>query len=282
MAARSGDLLKQRAEAIGGHAFVCDLLDPVQVDDLIGRVESGVGPVDVLVNNAGLETIQTFHASAPSEIRDVVRLNLEVPIVLTRLVLPAMLERRRGHLVYLSSLAANRWISRVDGLFRHQGRGEQLRRRARMELKDTPISSTVVAPGPVDTEMWDRIEESQEYAALVARLRLLRLIPKASPESVAKRTVDATVSERRHVRMPTRLLANHLLREAPTRLTELLTTGVVVGPRVERSDSRTRSAPAITAQQHAEWSFDLARGSIERRMKVERGSTHGPRHGPAR
>ena len=235
MAARSGDVLEQRAQEIGGHAVVCDLLDPGQVDDLIGRVESDVGPVDVLVNNAGLETIQTFHASEPATIRDVIRLNLEVPIVLTRLVLPTMLERRRGHLVYLSSLAAT---GGFPGLTVYSGTKAGVNNfvaALRMELKHTPISTTVVAPGPVDTEMWDRIEESREYAALVARLRLLRLIPKASPESVAKRTVDATVSERRHVRMPTRLLANHLLREAPTRLTEALTTGVVLGPRVERS-----------------------------------------------
>jgi len=236
MAARSGEVLERRAQDIGGHAFVCDLLDPGQVDELIDRVTSDVGPVDVLVNNAGLETIQTFHASEPSGVRDVVRLNLEVPIVLTRLVLPSMLERRRGHLVYLSSLAST---GGFPGLTVYSGTKAGVNNfvaALRMELKDTPISTTIVAPGPVDTEMWDRIEESQEYAALVARLRLLRLIPKASPESVARRTVAATVSERRHVRMPTRLLANHLLREAPTRLTELLTTGVVVGPRVERSE----------------------------------------------
>lgn len=234
MAARSADLLEQLAEEIGGHAVVCDLLDPLQVDGLIERVTADVGPVDVLVNNAGLETIQTFHTSEVSDIRDVVQLNLEVPIVLTRLVLATMLERRRGHLVYLSSLAAT---GGFPGLTVYSGTKAGVNNfvaALRMELRDTPISTTIVAPGPVDTEMWDRIEESKEYAALIARLRLLQLIPKVSPETVARRTVDATLSERRHVRMPARLLATHLLREAPTRLTEVLTKGVVVGPHIDR------------------------------------------------
>ena len=67
---------------------------------------------------------------------------------------------------------------------------------------------------------------------MLKRLRLFRLLPKASPDTVARKSVDATITGSRHVRMPRRLLVNHLLREAPTRITEGLTTGVVLGPQV--------------------------------------------------
>ena len=232
VAARDGAALDQLATELRGHAFVADLLDPVQVDGLIERVEAAVAPVDVLVNNAGMESVGAFHASDPSVIRDIARLNFEVPMVLTRLALPGMLERRRGHVVFLSSLAGTGGFA---GLAVYSGTKAGLNNfvaSIRMELKDTPITTTLVAPGPVDTEMWDRLEAVTEYAAMLKRLRLFRLLPKASPDVVACKTVDATAAATRHVRMPRRLLVNHLLREAPTRITEGLTTGVVLGPQV--------------------------------------------------
>ncbi len=232
IAARDGAALDRLAEEFRGHAFVADLLDPVQVDGLVDRVEAAVGPVDVLVNNAGLETIGAFHVTDPSVIRDVARLNFEVPMVLTRQVLPGMLERRRGHVVFMSSLAGTGGFAGLAVYSGTKGGINNFVASIRMELKDTPITTTLVAPGPVDTGMWDRIEEATEYAALLRRLRMFRLLPKASPEVVAVKTVDATVLAARHVRMPRRLLVNHLLRETPTRITERLTTGVVLGPQI--------------------------------------------------
>jgi uncharacterized protein len=236
IAARDGAALDRLATELHGHPFVADLLDQAQVDGLIDRVEAAVGPVDVLVNNAGLETVGAFHATDPAVIRGVAQLNFEVPMVLTRQVLPGMLQRRRGHLVFLSSLAGTGGFA---GMAVYSGTKAGLNNfvaSIRMELKDTPITTTLVAPGPVDTEMWDRVEDATEYAALLRRLRLFRLLPKASPEVVACKTVDATASPARHVRMPRRLLVNHLLRETPTRITEVLATGVVLGPQVSADD----------------------------------------------
>ncbi len=233
LVARNTDAIKALADELNGHAFTCDLLDPDQVDELISRVEHEVGPIDVLVNNAGLETSEPFQTVGSETIRDVVRLNLEAPIVLTRNVLPGMLDRGKGHLVYLSSLAGT---GGFPGLAVYAGTKAGVSNfvaSLRMEMRDTPITTTVVAPGPVDTEMWDHIEEANDYAPMLKRLRLLQLIPKKSPETIAKRTVAATVAERRHVRTPRRLFVNHAVREVPTRITELVLSGVPLGPKVE-------------------------------------------------
>jgi short-subunit dehydrogenase len=153
-------------------------------------------------------------------------------MVLTRQVLPGMLARRKGHLVYLSSLAGT---GGFPGLAVYAGTKAGLTNfvaSIRMELRDTPITTTVVAPGPVDTEMWDHIEEVSDYAPMLKRLRLFQLIPKRSPEFIATKTVEATVAERRHVRTPRRLLLNHVAREVPSRITEALMTGVKLGPQI--------------------------------------------------
>ncbi|MEZ5379922.1 MAG: SDR family NAD(P)-dependent oxidoreductase [Acidimicrobiales bacterium] len=233
LVARSTDALKSLADELDGFAFTADLLDPDQVDELIARVELEAGPIDVLVNNAGLETSEPFEGIGTETIRDVARLNFEAPMVLTRQVLPGMLARRKGHIVFLSSLAGT---GGFPGLAVYAGTKAGVSNfvaSLRMEMRDTPITTTVVAPGPVDTEMWDHIEDAGEYADMLKRLRLFQLIPKKSPELIAKRTVAATKAERRHVRTPRRLLVNHLLREAPTRITESLLSGVKVGPVVD-------------------------------------------------
>ncbi len=233
LVARNTDALKSLADELNGFAFTADLLDPDQVDELIARVELEAGPIDVLVNNAGLETSEPFEGIGTETIRDVTRLNLEAPMVLTRQVLPGMLARRKGHIVFLSSLAGT---GGFPGLAVYAGTKAGISNFAaslRMEMRDTPITTTVVAPGPVDTEMWDHIEEAGDYDAMLKRLRLFQLIPKKSPQLIAKRTVAATKAEKRHVRTPRRLLVNHLLREAPSRITESLLKGVKLGPQID-------------------------------------------------
>lgn len=230
LVARSAETIKTYADELGGHAFPTDLLDADQVDDLIPRIQHEAGEIDVLVNNAGLETNAFFNKVEPQEIRDVTTLNLEVPMVLTRAVLPGMLERNRGHFVFTSSLAGT---AGFPGLATYGATKAGLTNFAaamRMELRDTGLNMTVVAPGPVDTQMWDSLEEENELAPMLKRLRQLQLIPKKSPDYIASQTVKAVLSDKRHVRSPKRLASNTILREAPTRLVETLLTGVPLGP----------------------------------------------------
>lgn len=222
IAARSADALASIAEEIGATAVTVDLLDPAQVDGLIDEVERRAGPIDVLVNNAGLET-NTWFLDEPVDVtRNVIRLNLEAPVVLTRAVLPGMLARGRGHLVFTSSLAGS---TGFPGLTTYSGTKAGVNNfvaSLRIELRDTPIGSTIVAPGPVDTQMWDQLEEQQQFAPMLRRLRLLQLIPKKSPDLVARRTVKAVAAGRRHVRVPRRLSLVFWLSESPRRITEAL------------------------------------------------------------
>ncbi|MSZ55043.1 MAG: SDR family NAD(P)-dependent oxidoreductase, partial [Actinobacteria bacterium] len=103
--ARSVDALHKVAADIGGNAVVADLTDDLAVDGLIEHIEMKFGAIDVLVNNAGLETSTAFAVEDEREIRAVSRVNLEVPLMLTRHVLPGMLQRNSGHIVFVSSLA---------------------------------------------------------------------------------------------------------------------------------------------------------------------------------
>jgi uncharacterized protein len=236
VAARTTSAVEAVASEVNGTAFTVDLGDDAQVDALIPRVESEAGPIDVLVNNAGLEHTTWFCEEDPAGIRAMVRLNLEVPLVLTRAVLPGMLARERGHLVHISSLAGT---ANFPAMAVYAGTKAGLTNAAssiRLELAGTPIHTTIVAPGPVDTQMWDDIEGSASSTDVLRRLRLLQLIPKKSPEYIARRTVAAVSKGRRHVRTPRRLSTQFWLNETPRRINELVLTGVRMGPNPSKKD----------------------------------------------
>ena len=107
VAARSEGDLRMVADEVGGHVVVVDLSDPAAVEALVPGVEADLGPIDVLVNNAGVETVDMAAVIDPAGVRTATRVNLEAPMVLTRYALPGMLDRGRGHIVYLSSIAGS-------------------------------------------------------------------------------------------------------------------------------------------------------------------------------
>src|SRR3954462_12191713 len=104
LVARSAEALDDLAEQVGGTAHPCDLTDPRAVAGLINRIEAEGGPIDVLVNNAGIDATGWLFDQAADELESLYRLNLITPTELCRQVVPGMLARGRGHIVNVSSL----------------------------------------------------------------------------------------------------------------------------------------------------------------------------------
>jgi short-subunit dehydrogenase len=109
LAARTLDALESVRTALGSRGGVSVVpADLSRREDCAAVVDSALrelGAVDVLVNNAGLESIMLYHKLSLDEIDEVIDVNLRATMHLTRLVLPGMLERRAGHIVNMSSLA---------------------------------------------------------------------------------------------------------------------------------------------------------------------------------
>lgn len=111
LAARSVAELQRVAEQLraGGArvlAVPTDLGDRAALGRLVAAAEAEFGAVDVLVNNAALDSPMPYHQEDPAHIEQIMRINLTAPMTLTRLVLPGMLQRRQGHIVNVASLAA--------------------------------------------------------------------------------------------------------------------------------------------------------------------------------
>ena len=112
LAARARDELENVAAQIkseGGEAIAVptDVSDRASLHALVATATRTFGTVDVLINNAGGDPLRPFDGYSAADVDDVLGVNLIGPIELTRLLLPEMLERGRGHIVNISSLAGS-------------------------------------------------------------------------------------------------------------------------------------------------------------------------------
>jgi short-subunit dehydrogenase len=150
---RDETALKELAETAPGVTWLAaDLSDPGGPDE----VASWAGDLDVLVNNAGLGFEGSFTTMPEARIDELVAVNLRAPIRLTRAVLPRMLERGRGRVVNVGSIASHVPV-RGESVYAATkwglaGFGDSLR----SELAGTGIGVTLVSPGVVRTRFFER------------------------------------------------------------------------------------------------------------------------------
>lgn len=231
LSARTEAAIEELAGELGGHAVPFDAADPASVAGFIDRVEDQVGPIDVLINNAGVETSTLIEDTDEADIERTIRVNLITPEQLTRQILPRMIERGRGHLVYTSSVAATLGQAGMSVYCSTKGGLTRFAEAVRMEMKRTPIDVTILHLGPIDTEMWDRLEDEAGMQRVVERALKLGAMAKVSAETVATETVKAVQKGKREVRLPKRMAGGAFLNGLNTRSFEALGAGI--DPRAE-------------------------------------------------
>jgi short-subunit dehydrogenase len=225
LVARSGDVITRLAAELGGDAYPADLADSDAIEPLAARI-SADGPIDVLVNNAGLDLTGALTELDPDAIRELVLVNLLAPMLLSRAVIPGMLERRRGHIVNVSSLAGTNALPGVAPYSTSKAGLSHFTASLRAELKGTPITTTLVEIGPVESEMMDSLRGHAPTRRALQRLAKLQLVADLDMDDVADALVTAIERDRRHLRLPHRDALFPLLSEAPRRMTEWLLAGV--------------------------------------------------------
>ncbi len=157
LAARRVERLEALAERIGSNgaralAVRCDVEEPAEVRALVARTHEAFGRCDVLVNNAGIPGGGPFRGLDAEHIERIVRVNLLGVLLVTKAFLPSMLERGRGHVVNVASLAGRFATpgSSVYGATKHGvvAFSESLYH----ELRPFGVLVTVVNPWFVSTE----------------------------------------------------------------------------------------------------------------------------------
>lgn len=200
--ARRTDRLEDAAaavEAAGGAGFAhpLDVTDASSVDAFFDAAERALGPVDVLVNNAGMSVPGEFHRISVEDLTREVATNLLGPMLLSRRAIASMRDRGAGgDLVFISSDATRNARPRMAAYSATKAGVELLARSLSMELEGTGIRATTVRIGPTLSEFgsgWD----PDELAALMEfwpRFGLQRHLATLEPEAVARAVVFAVTA----------------------------------------------------------------------------------------
>jgi len=208
LVARRGDELAKLAATLSVpvHCAVADLADLDRAADWIPAAEAAHGPIDVLVNNAGVSRAERFAESDTGAGERLLRLNLFAPLRLTRAVLPGMLARRRGTIVDVASSAA---FAAYPGTV-YYGASKAGYANAseilRGELRGSGVHVVTVYPGPIATAM------SRQMLETLADGVVKRMIREASPADLAVRIRRAIAKKKPRVIYPSYLA---LLRRFP-------------------------------------------------------------------
>ena len=171
LAARRADLLDAQVRSIRGAggkavALPADVAEPGDVIMLAERTLAAFGRVDVLVNNAGAFWSRSLVSSPPDQITHLARVNLLGAMLLTRAVLPGMLERRHGAIISVGSLSGRVAMEPVYSATKYGLRGFSLA--LRRQLAGTGVSVSLVSPGNINTEMTRHITARMPEPTLVA------------------------------------------------------------------------------------------------------------------
>lgn len=207
--ARREDRLRALADELEVQTYVvgADLSRVDTATDWIEGAEAELGPIDVLINNAGMQPIGHTWSIDPDQAEKTIALNLTVPLKLTRTILPGMLDRGAGTIVNISSMAA---LAPTPGMTWYNATKAGLAAASESlggELLKKPVNAITVYPGIIaETDMAQAGYEKYENTKAVA------LQPTGTAQGLAERVLEAVKKGRRRVIYPK---ANAVARHFP-------------------------------------------------------------------
>jgi NAD(P)-dependent dehydrogenase (short-subunit alcohol dehydrogenase family) len=175
---RTDDACLEFEQLKPGHAFgkLMDVTHDAVVRKVVAEVEAEIGPIDVLVNNAGYGYEGTVEESPLQDLREQFAVNVFGAVAVIKAVLPFMRERRRGHIINITSMSG---LVTFPGLAYYHGSKfalEGISSALGKEVKGFGIAVTAVAPGAFRTDWAGRsmVHGSRsiaDYDAVVEPLR---------------------------------------------------------------------------------------------------------------
>ena len=180
-AARSRDAVTALAEEIDGLAVPLDITDTDAVGQAVSMIEDRLGPVGVLVNNAGVAVSATLERTTDEDWDRMIAVNLTAGFRLTRRLVPEMVKNGWGRVVFVASNAGLAGYAYTSGYCASKHGVIGLTRALAVEYAKTGVTFNAICPGFVETEMAHRaianIQASTGRDAAAARKALERMNP---------------------------------------------------------------------------------------------------------
>ncbi len=185
------ELARGTAEELGGsvRAYELDVTSRESIARFLDSVEADVGPLDVLVNNAGIMPLGAFLEETDASAQRQFDINVHGVIFGMKEALPRMLARRSGHVVNLASVAGKGGFPHAASYCGTKHAVIGISEAVRSEIRDSGVEITCILPALVNTELGSGVEAG-------------RAVKKLEPEEVAEAILGALRTPRFEVFVP--------------------------------------------------------------------------------
>ncbi|MER2107038.1 MAG: SDR family oxidoreductase [Solibacillus sp.] len=136
-------------------AISCDVADPQQVANIVAQITQQLGPIDILINNAGAMLMKPFVETSAEEWLHIHNINVHGPFYLCQQVVPSMIEKCSGVIINISSIWGSKGGPNRSAYISSKHAINGFSKALGEELKPYGIRVNAVAPGPVDTKMME-------------------------------------------------------------------------------------------------------------------------------
>lgn len=191
--------LEDLSRQLGAYALEVDLAEPARLEGLVERVEAEIGPLDVLINNAGIGFHATLLDTPTDRLHKVFQVNFFAPVELCRQALARMAPRGRGQLINVTSASARRGLARMSAYAPSKGALHVFSQVLRLEAARHGVQVTEVLPISVQTEFFavsenrsgrdyrprGLVHTPEQLAACIHRA-VLRPVPEVYPSFLSR------------------------------------------------------------------------------------------------
>ena len=166
--ARREDLLNEivseaKVRNVKAVAVSADVRDAKTVREAADRFRHELGPIDIMIANAGIGTSDHAVQLAPEQAANVININVVGAVNSVAAVLPEMVERKQGRLVAISSLAAYRGLAKSAAYCASKAALSAYFESLRIDLRHTGVGVTIIHPGFIKTDLTAGREANMPY-----------------------------------------------------------------------------------------------------------------------
>jgi gluconate 5-dehydrogenase len=146
---------------IEAHGYVCDVTNEDQVNAMVAQIEQEVGPINILVNNAGIIKRIPMHEMTAAEFRQVIDIDLNGPFICAKAVLPTMMKLGAGKIINICSMMSELGRETVSAYAAAKGGLKMLTRNIASEYGQYNIQCNGIGPGYIATPQTAPLRERQ-------------------------------------------------------------------------------------------------------------------------
>ena len=154
-------LAAYEADGIKAHGYVCDVTDENAVNEMVKKIEAEVGTIDILVNNAGIIKRIPMTEMSAEDFRKVIDVDLNAPFIVSKAVIPAMIEKGHGKIINICSMMSELGRETVSAYAAAKGGLKMLTRNICSEYAQYNIQCNGIGPGYIATPQTAPLRETQ-------------------------------------------------------------------------------------------------------------------------